>query len=86
MLLRLPSAVFYYPGSWKVVPYYQAGACSKVVVATVNLSILGSGLEGLSHPTSYFQTGVCVLQPSQNDSHLLPSLKSPENDTDEEPS
>lgn len=49
---------------------------SKVLVENqlkpVNLSIPGDGLEGLSHPT-YLQAGVCVLQPRQNDRHLLPS-------------
>lgn len=58
-------------------------ACSKVQ-APGNLSIPRNGLEGLSHPT-YLQTGVYALQPSQNDSCLLPSLNFPENDIDKEP-
>lgn len=88
MLLRLPRAVFITQEAGKlflIIKQRIRGACSKVLVAPVSLRILGNGLEGLSHPASILQTGVYVLQPSQDDSHLLPSLKSPENDTDEEP-
>lgn len=67
---KVPTTI-HYSESWKVVPYYQSieGACPKVV-APVNFSIPGNGLEGLSHQLlTFIQTGLYVLQPSQEDSH-----------------
>lgn len=73
---KVPSTT-YYTESWKVAPYYQRieGICSKVVVLFLSIPRNSPGVEGgccLAQLLTFIQTGLCVLQPSQNDSHYSP--------------